>query len=75
MYVLNNNVIYFDSFGVGHIPKEIKRIVDNKSTKTNIFRIQAYDSVVCGYFCTGFINFMIKVKSLTDFASPLSQNN
>ena len=75
MYVLNNNVIYFDSFGVGHIPKEIKRIVDNKSTKTNIFRIQAYDSVVCGYFCTGFINFMIKSKSLTDFASPLSQNN
>ena len=75
MYVLNNNVIYFDSFGVGHIPKEIKRIADNKSTKTNIFRIQAYDSVVCGYFCTGFINFMIKGKSLTDFASPLSQNN
>ena len=51
LYVLNNDVTYFDSFGVEHIPKEIKTFISNKNIKTNIFRIQAYDSVMCGYFC------------------------
>ena len=67
LYVLNNDVIYFDSFGVEHIPKEIKTFISNKNIKTNIFRIQAYDSIMCGYFCIGFINFMLSGKTLTDF--------
>ena len=48
LYVQNNNnsVIYFDSFGVEHIPKEIKAFIDNKNIITNIFRIQAYDSTI-----------------------------
>ena len=50
----NNNVIYFDSFGVEHIPKEIKAFINNnnnnKNITANIFRIQAYDSIMCGYF-------------------------
>ena len=58
----NNNVTYFDSFGVEHILKEIKTFVGNKNIKTSIFRIQAYDSVMCGYFCIGFIDFMLKGK-------------
>ena len=49
LYV-NNNVTYFDSFGVEHIPKEIKTFSKNKSITTNIFRIQAYDSIMCGFF-------------------------
>ena len=63
----NNNVIYFDCFGVEHIPKEIKTFINNKNVKTNIFRIQAYDSIVCGYFCIGFIDFMLAGKTLTFF--------
>ena len=47
LYVSNNDVTYFDSFGVEHIPKEIKTFISNKSIKTNIFRIQAYDSIMC----------------------------
>ena len=43
LYVLNNNFIYFDSFGVEHIPKEIKKFIDKSTIVTNIFRIQAYD--------------------------------
>ena len=58
----NNNVTYFDSFGVEHILKEIKTFVGNKNIKTSIFRIQAYDSVMCGYFCIGFIDFLLKGK-------------
>ena len=43
LYVKNNDIIYFDSFGVEHIPKEIKAFIKNKNVNTNIFRIQAYD--------------------------------
>ena len=50
LYILNNDVPYFDSFGVEHTPKEIKIFIGNKSIKSNIFRIQAYDSLTCGYF-------------------------
>ena len=67
LYVNNKTVTYFDSFGVEHIPKEIMKFIDNKNIITNIFRIQAYDSIMCGYFCIGFTNFMFKGNSLTDF--------
>ena len=67
LWVNNNNVTYFDSFGVEHIPKEIKAFFNNKNIKTNIFRIQAYDSLMCGYFCMGFIDFMLAGKNLTDY--------
>ena len=74
LYVQNNNVTYFDSFGVERIPKEIKEFVDNKKIKTNIFRIQAYDSM-CGYFCIGFIDFMLAGKTLTEYTNLFSPNN
>ena len=75
MYVSNNDITYFDSFGVEHIPKEIKTFISNKNIKTNIFRIQAYDSIMCGYFCIGFINFMLKGKTLTNFMNLFSPND
>ena len=75
MYPLNNNVTYFDSFGIGHISKEIKRFIGNKNIQANIFRMQAYDSVMCRYFCIGVIDFLLKDKSLTDFSNPFSSND
>ena len=73
--MLHNNVIYFDSFEVEDIPKEIKRFIENKNIKTNIFRIQAYDSIMGGYFCIGFTDFILKGKRLTDFTNLFSRNN
>ena len=75
LHVNNNDVTYFDSFGVEHIPKEIKTFINNKNIKTNIFRIQAYDSIMCGYFCIGFIDFMLAGKTLTEFTNLFSPNN
>ena len=73
MYGKNNNVTYFDSFGVEHIPKEIIKFIKNRNIKTNnIFRIQAYDSIMCGYFCIAFIDFMFKGKSLIDYTNLFS---
>ena len=74
LYV-HDNVTYFDSFGVEHSLKEIKIFINNKNIKTNIFRIQAYNSVMCGYFCIGFINFMLARKTLTEFANLFPPNN
>ena len=65
----------FDKFGVEYIPKEIKKFADNKNKITNIFKIQAFDSVMCGSFCIGFIDFMFKENSLTDFTNLFSPNN
>ena len=70
-----NNVTYSDSFGVEHIPKEMKTFINNKNIKTNIFRIQAYNSIMCGYFCIGFIGFMFKRKILTEYTSLFPPNN
>ena len=75
MYVNGNNIIYFDSFGVEHIPKEIKEFLGNKNIITNIYRIQAYDSIMCGYFCIEFIDFMLKGKSMLDYTNLFSPND
>ena len=75
MYVDNDDGTYFDSFGVEHIPKEIIKFMKNRNIKTNIFRIQAYDSIMCGYFCIAFIDFMFKGKSLTDYTNLFSPND
>ena len=73
--VKNNEITYFDSFGVEHIPKEIKAFIKNKNVKRNIFRIQAYDSIMCGYFCIGFIDFIFESKSLTKYTNLFSPND
>ena len=71
----NNNVTCFDSFGVEHIPKEIKLFINNKNINRNIFRIHAYDSIMCGYFCIGSIDFMFIGKTLTEFTNLFSPNS
>ena len=75
LHVNNNNFTYFGSFGVKHIPKEIKAFIRNKNIKTNIFRIQAFDSVMCGYFYIGFIGFMFKGNTLIEYTNLFSPKN
>ena len=66
---------YFDSFGIEHIPKEVKKFINNKNIIAIIYRVQNYDSIMCGYFCVGFTNYMLKGKSLTNFTNLFSPNN
>ena len=70
-----NDDIYFDSFGVEQISKEVKTFISNKNIKTNIFRKEAYDSIICAYFCIGFIDFMLAGKTLIEFRNLLSPVN
>ena len=75
LYLLKTNeAIYFDSFGIEHIPKEINKFIGNSDIKSNIFRIQAYDSIMCGYFCIEF-NYTLKDKTLLDYTNLFSPNN
>ena len=83
LFVKTNEAIYFDSFGTEHIPKEINKFINNDTTKSsslkriksNMFRIQAYDSIMCGYFCIEFINYMLKGKTLLDYTNLFSPND
>ena len=67
-----NEIVYFDSFGVEHIPEEIKKFISTKNMKANIYRIQANDSIMCSYFCVGFIDFMLAGKTLIDYTNLFS---
>ena len=64
-----SEIVYFDSFGVEHVAKEIKELIGNKNIKANIFRVQVKNSVRCRYFCIGFIDFMLAGKRLTDLTN------
>ena len=85
LFVKTNEVIYFDSFGIEHTPKEINKFIGNeqsssakarnKKIKANIFRMQAHDSIMRGYFCIEFINYMLKGKTLLDYINLFSPND
>ena len=68
----NNSVIYFDSYGVEYLPVQILKFIGNKPIKSSYFRIQSYDSVMCGFFCILFLRFMFLNKTLTDFINLFS---
>ena len=65
------DAIYFDSFGVEHVPKEIKKFIANKNI-TNIYWIQIYNLLMCEYFRIAFNDFMLEDKSLQDCTTLFS---
>ena len=67
-----DSVPYFEIFGVQYFIKQIKKVIGNKSIKANIYKIQANDSIMCGCFCIGFIDFMLKGENLLDFTNLCS---
>ena len=77
LFINSSEVIYFDSFGVEYIPKEIMNRIEhsslgNKNIKTSFFRIQDNNSIMCGYFCILFTEYMLNNKTLTDFTNLFS---
>ena len=75
MHVNDKNVTYFDSSRVEPISNEIKKFTGNKNIITNIYGVQAYDAIMCGYFCIVFIDFMLKGKSLLEYTNLFSRND
>ena len=75
LFFNRNEVVYFYSFGVEHVSEEIENIIRNKNIKANIFGVQANNLVMCGYFCIGFIDFMVAGKKLTDYTNLFSPHD
>ena len=75
LFCNRNKIVYFDSFGIEYIPEEIKEFIRNKNIKANIFRVQENNSIMCGYFCTGFIDFMVAGKKLTNYTNLFSPHD
>ena len=75
LFCKRSEIVYFDSFGVEHVPEEIKEFIGNRSIKANIFRVQSNNSIMCGYFFIGFIGFMLAGKKLTEFTSMFSPHD
>ena len=75
MYANNKTATYCDCFGIEHIPKEIRVFIRDKDIIASICRIQSHDSIMCGYYCIGFTDYMLKGNSLTDFTDLFSPNN
>ena len=75
LFCNRNEIIHFDSFGVEYIPGEVKEFIGNKNIKANIFRVQESDSIMCGYFCIGFIDFMLAGKKMTDYTNLFSTHD
>ena len=75
LYVKARNVTYFDSFGAERNGKEIRKLIENKNIVKNIYRIQAHDWIMCRYFWIGFIDFMLKGKSLLEYTNVFFPNN
>ena len=74
LYVNAENVTYFDSFRVEHIPKAIRKFLGTKNVSISICRIQEYYFIVYRWFCVGFFDFMLKRKSLLQYANLISPN-
>ena len=75
LYLNNKTATYFNSFGIEPIPKEIRVFMGDKDEIASIYKIQSYDSIMCGYYCIGFTDYMLKGNSLTDLTNLFSPNN
>ena len=72
LFCRKTEIAYCDGFSVEHVTEEIRGFIANKNIKSNIFRVQARNSIMCGFFCIGFINFMLASKKLTYFTNLFS---
>ena len=67
LFIDRNTSVYFDSFGIEYIPQEVLNKIKDKSITHNIFRIQGNESIMCGFYCIVFIEYMLAGKILLDY--------
>ena len=75
LFIDKNLAVYFDSFGIEYIPQEVlNKIRDNWITH-NIFRTPDNESIMCGFYCITFIEYMLAGKTLLDYTNLFSPND
>ena len=75
MFIDKNTAVYFDSFGIEYIPQEVLNKIKDKSITHNIFRIQDNESIMCGFYCIAFIEYMLSGKTFLDYTNLFSPND
>ena len=75
LFVEINLVVYFDSFGIGYIPLKVLKKIRDKSITHNILIIHDNESVMCGFYCITFIEYMLAGKTLLDYKNFFSPND
>ena len=73
LFIDRNTALHFDSFGIEYIPQEVLSKIKDKSITHNIFRIQDNESIMCGFYCIAFIEYMLAGKTLLDHTNLFSQ--
>ena len=67
LFIDRNATAYLDPFEIEHISQEALKKIKDKSITHNIFRIQDNDSIMCGFYCMTFIEYMVEVKTLLGY--------
>ena len=75
LFLDRNTAVYFDPFGIEYIPQKVLNKTRDKSITHNIFRMQDNDSIMCGFYCITFIEYMHAGKTLLDYTILLSPND
>ena len=58
LFIDGNTAVYCGSFRIEYIPLEVLNIIKDKSITHNIFRIQDNESIMCGFYCIAFVEYM-----------------
>ena len=75
LFIDRNTSVYFDYFGIEYIPQEVLSKIKDKWITNNIFRIQADDSMMCGFYCITVTEVTIAGKTLLDYTNLFFRND
>ena len=75
IFIDKNIAVYFNSFGIEYIPQEVLSKIKDKSITHNIFRIQVHESIICGFYCIAFIEYLLVGKTFLDYTNLFSPND
>ena len=62
-------VVCSDYFGVEYIPQKVLNKITDKSITQNTFRIQDNESIMCGFYCIVFIEYIFDGKAFLDYTN------
>ena len=75
LFIDRNKAAYFNYFGIEYIPQEVLNKIRDKSITYSIFRIQDNDSIMCGFYCIVFIEYILAGKILLDYTNLISSSD
>ena len=74
LFIDRNIAVYFNSFGIQYIPQEVLKKIKDKSITYNIFKVQNDNSVIHGFYCIAFIEYMMTGKTFSDYTNLVFPN-